>query len=247
MVIRALLILIVGLSLPAASLAAGELGQVERRVAETLSTLNPELSVDAVNPTPIAGLYEVLVGGQVLYFSADGRYLLQGDLVDLREQRSLTEARRQQQRLAQLAQVPAAEYITYPARGDKRHSVVIVTDIDCPYCQRMHRHMAELNERGVEVRYLQMPRAGVNSPSYGKAVAVYCADNQLEAMDRAKAGESVPQRQCDHPVREHLQLVRQLGINATPTVVFENGAVHPGYLNTADLLARIAQEQSTAD
>ncbi len=240
MIKRILLLALAGMLATAAH--AEDTDLVRERVGQALNKINPALRVDAVHPTPVAGLYEVVVGSQVVYFSADGRYLVQGELIDLQQQRSLTEARRQGQRLPLLQAVPEEEFIVYPARGERRHRVTIVTDIDCPYCRRLHAHMSEINRLGIEVRYLQMPRSGVGSPSYRKAVSVFCSDDRNRAMDRAKAGESVPERSCDNPVERHMQLASRLGINATPTIIFDNGAIHPGYLNAQTLLERAQEE-----
>jgi thiol:disulfide interchange protein DsbC len=122
--------------------------------------------------------------------------------------------------------------------------VIVVTDIDCPYCRRMHAHMDEINGLGIELRYLQMPRAGVQSPSFRKAVSVYCAEDSTGAMDKAKAGQSVAEASCENPVARHMQLASRLGINATPTVVFANGSVHPGYMTAEQLLKRAEEESA---
>jgi thiol:disulfide interchange protein DsbC len=238
-------ILLLSLALAASTaVQADELDKVKQRVSEHLTKVNPTLRIDSVAPTPVAGLYEVTIGTQIVYVSADGRYLLQGDLVDLQEQRSLTEARRQAQRLPLLEAVPDEEYIVYPAKGENKHRVIVVTDIDCPYCRRMHAHMDEINGLGIELRYLQMPRAGVQSPSFRKAVSVYCAEDSTGAMDKAKAGQSVAEASCENPVARHMQLASRLGINATPTVVFANGSVHPGYMTAEQLLKRAEEESA---
>lgn len=227
----------------ASTAQAGNADDVQEHIVEAVRTLNPALEVNAVHETPIAGLYEVVIGSQIAYFSEDGRYLIQGELIDLVEQRSMTEARLQEQRLPRLQQVPDEEFIIYPAVGETQHRVIVVTDIDCPYCRRMHGEMERINELGIEVRYLQMPRAGVASPSYRKAVSVYCNDDQNAAMDRAKGGEDPPVRDCDNPVQRHMALTAELGIRATPTVIFENGATHPGYLE-AERLLEIAEQHA---
>ncbi|RFA26367.1 hypothetical protein CAI21_16890 [Alkalilimnicola ehrlichii] len=240
MIKRALVALILG-AFATAAVYASETDKVKERVVETLERLNPSLSVSEVSSTPVPGLFEVVVGGQIVYFSADGRYMVQGELVDIREQRSLTEASRTLQRQAHLSRIDPAELITYPAQGETKHRVIVVTDIDCPYCRRMHAYMDDINALGIEVSYLQMPRAGVGSESYRKAVSVYCADNPQEAMDRAKAGGSVANNNCENPVRSHMELTAQLGINATPTTVTEDGAVIPGYMEAEALLRRLEQ------
>jgi thiol:disulfide interchange protein DsbC len=226
------------LSVLAASAAASE-QDVRKRIAESVQRINPAAEVKEVNRTPLAGVREVVIGGQIYYFSEDGRYMLQGELVDLAERRSLTEQRREGLRSAALASVDQKDMLIYPAKGTPKHVLTVVTDIDCAYCRRFHQHMDEMNGRGIEVRYLLMPRAGLNSESYRKAVNVWCSADPHDAMTRAKRGENVPDKQCDNPVARHMRIAEQMGINATPTLVTASGAMIPGYMAPDELMAQL--------
>lgn len=219
---------------------------VKQRVAQMLKTVAPDVSLDDLRPSPIPGLYEATIGAQVLYFSADGRYMFQGELVDLQERRSLTEPRRQSRRVALIKDISDKDTLIYPAKGEKKQTITVFTDIDCGYCRRLHQHMADMNERGIEVRYLMMPRAGLDSPSYRKAVAVWCSDNPREALTQAKLGKDIPFKDCTNPVRDHMALADELGVTATPTMVTNTGAVWPGYLPPDELQARLESEDAKA-
>jgi len=214
---------------------------VRERINASVRQIDPGLQVGDVAKTPIPGMREAVINGQVFYFSEDGRYMLQGELVDLQQRVSLTEQRRAGLRAALLAEVAKQDMLIYPATGKPKHIVTVVTDIDCPYCRRLHQHMQEMNSRGIEVRYLLMPRAGIQSESYRKAVSVWCADKPLEAMTAAKQGKTVADRQCDNPVRQHMVLAERMGINATPTIITQSGAVIAGYMPPEQLLARLAE------
>lgn len=124
-----------------------------------------------------------------------------------------------------------------------KHTVTIFTDIDCPYCRKLHKEMQSYLDAGIEVRYLAFPRAGAGSESYKKAVSVWCAKNREEAMTRAKRGETVKSESCKHPVDRHLALVQRLGVNATPTIFLENGRRIPGYVPAQRLLQILEQEK----
>ena len=237
-----------GLGLGAAALPAATAGSadaaeqaVRERINASVQQIDPGLQVGEVVKTPIPGMREAVVNGQVFYFSEDGRYMLQGELVDLQQRVSLTEQRRAGLRAAVLSGVSRQQLLIYPATGKPKHVVTVVTDIDCPYCRRLHQHMQEMNARVIEVRYLLLPRAGIQSDSYRKAVNVWCADKPLEAMTAAKQGKAVPDRQCENPVRQHMVLAERLGVNATPTIITQSGAVIAGYLAPDQLLARLAE------
>src|SRR5690606_38667024 len=104
-----------------------------------------------------------------------------------------------------------------------------------------HAEMSEINERGITVRYLLFPRTGVDSPSYHKAVSIWCAEDRNAAMDEAKLGRDIPTRNCENPVREHLALGEQLGIQGTPALVLESGDMLPGYRPVDEPVALLEQ------
>ncbi|ROR29831.1 DsbC family protein [Inmirania thermothiophila] len=200
-----------------------------------LARILPDRSPDRVAASPVPGLYEAVYGTDVFYITADGRYVLQGDLIDLEARANLTEQARAGQRRALIEQVPESEMIVY-GPADARHTVTVFTDIDCPYCRRLHAQMAEYNRLGIRIRYLAFPRAGIGSESYRKAVAVWCAQDRRAAMTEAKQGRPVPERTCDDPVARHYRLGRQVGVTGTPALVREDGRMIPGYVPPQRLL-----------
>jgi thiol:disulfide interchange protein DsbC len=91
------------------------------------------------------------------------------------------------------------------------------------------------------VRYLAYPRAGVGSPSYDKAVSVWCAKDRHKAMDEAKRGTTPPKASCDAPVKAHMALGASVGVTGTPAIVLEDGTLMPGYLPPQKLAAALEQ------
>lgn len=218
----------------------------EQEINKRLQSVDPQLKADRIAKTPVPGMLEVLVDGQVFYFSADGRYMFQGELVDMSSRQSLTEPVRREVRLSALKQVPAKTMLIYPAKGERKQTITVFTDIDCGYCRKLHEHMGEMNELGIEVRYLAFPRAGLGSDSHRKAVNAWCADQPLEALTQAKRGQRLPEQKCDDPVKLHMAVAQQLGVNATPTIITDRGSFLPGYLPPAELMARLEAEDARA-
>jgi thiol:disulfide interchange protein DsbC len=181
-----------------------------------------ETRVEAVRATPVPGVYEVSEGTEVLYVSADGRYMLAGDLFDLQTKNNLTEARRKGVRKALLDGVRDADAIVFAPPAPK-HELVVFTDIDCGYCRRLHAQMPELNRLGVRVRYLFYPRTGPNTESWRKAEGVWCATNRREALTQAKAGGEVVARTCKSPLNAQWKLGHDMGIGGTPTLYTPDG------------------------
>ena len=219
-----------------AAAASAEMNEAQLR--ERLLELNPELAPDRIRPAPVPGLHEVLYGAQVYYITGDGKYLISGgELIDLDNRISLTEASRAAVRTELLEAYGADKMLVFPAVASSRHAIVVVTDIDCPYCQRFHEHMEEYNASGIEVRYLLYPRAGEESESYRKSVSVWCSPDRRDALTRAKRLEPVPPRTCANPVAEHMDLVDQIGVRSTPSIFLPDGRLVRGYRPPAEILA----------
>ena len=185
---------------------------------------------EQVNEAPVDGFYEVTYGPKIYYVSLDGRYLFSGELYDLKSRTNLTEKNRAGARLKALSDVDESSLIVYKAKGEEKHVITVFTDIDCGYCRKLHSGMAQMNELGITVRYMAFPRAGVNSPSYDKAVSVWCAKDRNKAMDAAKSGAVLEMAKCDSPVKEQLALGQTLGVTGTPAIVLQDGTLMPGYM-----------------
>ncbi|GIX32837.1 MAG: hypothetical protein KatS3mg125_0793 [Lysobacterales bacterium] len=222
------------------ALLAKPLSAEEDRVRQGIRALVPDANIESVKPSPVPGLYEVIVSGQIVYVSADGRYLIQGGMFDMEKREDLTELARARIRKEALAKVPPEKRIVF-APKERKHTLTVFTDIDCGYCRRLHQHMAEYNAAGIAIEYLFFPRAGIGSPSYEKAVSVWCSADPRDALTRAKAGEEIPSRSCDNPVMEDFELGKRIGITGTPAVITEEGILIGGYLTPEQLQERLAQ------
>lgn len=223
--------------LAAAPAAADE--AIAERLTQRLGELLPDNPVTSVRPAGVGGLYEVMLGTEVLYMTGDGRYLLRGDLMDLDARRNISEERRAEARVDSFKGVPAEQLIEF-APPNPRHVVYVFTDVDCTYCRRLHAEVEQLNARGVAVRYLAYPRAGPGSPTYRRTESVWCAPDRRQAMTDAKAGKPVPERSCDSPVQAQYDLGRTMGVEGTPTIILSNGRVVGGYV-PADTLVRYVE------
>lgn len=215
-------------------LAAGDAG-IER-VRQSLAVLLPGIQPDTIQATPVENLYEVVVGSRLVYVTGDGRYLIEGEITDLEQQKNLTVPRLNQVTLAVIDAIGEQQMLIFEPEGEVRHTLSVFTDIDSAYSRKMQQEIGEYTGRGIRVRYLFSPRAGSDSVSYDKAVAVWCAEDRRQAFSRAMAGESVESAACRHPVRQHLQLAGRMGVSGAPVLVLENGDMLPGYVSAERLL-----------
>jgi len=212
-----------------------------QKVRATVSSMFGEIEPEHVQPSPIDGWYTVRKGAIVAYISGDGRYLLQGDIIDLERSVNLSETARNEARLDLMAGIPTDETITFTP-VEVKYSISVFTDIDCGYCRRLHSQMDEYLERGIEIRYLLYPRNGPTSASWAKAEQVWCADDRNEALTLAKVDEDFETHNCNASVvSNHYAMGRDIGLTGTPAIVFPDGALVPGYLPPAALAEKLAE------
>ena len=210
------------------------------KVLERLKDSRPDFQFGEVKKTPLEGIYQTQVeGGPIIYIVEGGEYFFAGDLYKVEEHDIVNLAEREMDgaRKQQLASLSTDDMIVFEPENS-RAFVYVFTDVDCYYCQKLHQEVPELNEMGIEVRYLAYPRAGIGSPSYRKIASAWCADDPNESLTRLKAGETIPDDVCDpNPVAAQYELGGKLGVTGTPALVTAEGRLVPGYL-PADRLAK---------
>lgn len=203
-----------------------ELAAVQAKVSGLFSEIKPE----HVFPSEIDGWYTVRKGAIVAYISADGRYLLQGDMIDLDTQVNLTEQDRNQARVEMLAELPEDQMIVF-SPDEVKHTVSIFTDIDCTYCRRLHNQIDDYLAQGIEIRYLLYPRSGPATSSWTKAEQVWCAKDRNEALTLAKLDKDFQPGDCDPSIiSTHYAMGQEVGLRGTPAIVLEDGTLVSGYL-----------------
>jgi thiol:disulfide interchange protein DsbC len=212
-----------------------------------LASMMPGVKPEDLRPSPVPGLYELAHDGDINYVSADGRFVISGNLFQVTttgEFPNLTEQRRRELRLQMLAEIPEKDMIVF---GSPRLSqmVTVFTDVDCQWCQRMHSQVDEYNRLGIRVRYLAYPRSGPDSESGHVMDDVWCAKDRQAALTTAKQGGSVPHRKCSTPVAQHFDLGRRMQLTGTPGVLLSSGELIPGYLPPPDLLEAIKDSTTT--
>lgn len=215
----------------------------EDAIRQSLSKSMPTIKIDSIKPSVVKGLFEVRVGANILYVSEDGKYLLQGRLVDVEARTDLTEEKLSELRKSELEKIGQDNMIVFKPKI-ARHKVWIFTDIDCGYCRKLHSEIDQYLAQGITVQYLFFPRAGKGSESYDKAVSVWCAKDRNAALTEAKKGKMPPAKTCDNPVDEHMQLGSDFDVKGTPMIITESGNSYPGYLPAKQLAEALDSEKS---
>jgi thiol:disulfide interchange protein DsbC len=222
-----------------------EADAVRMALAKTL----PGTPIDALRSTPLPGVYEIQSGMNFGYVSADGRFLIEGDLNDLVDKRQLTEDRRKEARVALMKDLGEDQTIEFAPAGPAKpkYTVTVFTDVDCGYCRMLHQHIKEYNDDGIAVRYVFFPRSGPNTDSFYKAERVWCAADRRAALTQAKAtGDISGDQTCANPVMNHLRLANALGLRGTPGILLPDGELIPGYQPPARLLKLLTEHEPHA-
>lgn len=217
--------------------------RIEAGLRERLGNPAVGLEVDSVAASAIPGLYRVqLRDGPMIYATEDAGHFILGDLFSVGPDGfvNVAEQQRSELRKAKLDAVPEEEKIIFPAEGRTLATVTVFTDVSCPWCQRLHQEVPELNRRGVEVRYLAYPRQGVGSPGFRQLASAWCADDRRDTLTRLKNRETVPENVCPgNPVARQFELGREIGVTGTPAIVLASGQLVPGYKKADDLITML--------
>ena len=131
----------------------------EKTVQAALKQYLPSIKPDTISESSVKGVYEVVVGARLFYVSEDGRYLMQGSMIDLKSREDLTEKRLGSARLEALNKIGLDNMIIFKPEHSQ-HVAYVFTDIDCGYCRKLHSQIKDYLKEGIEIRYLFFPRAG---------------------------------------------------------------------------------------
>jgi thiol:disulfide interchange protein DsbC len=142
-----------------------------------------------------------------------------------------------------LKKIAPGEAIVFGPERPK-YTITVFTDADCPYCRKLHGELAELEKKGVEVRYVAFPRAGPGTKTWRTMTAVWCAEDRREALTRATRGDvvSAESKKCnDAVIKKHYELGQKMGIPGTPMIVLQDGTSLGGYVAPEKLLVALAE------
>ncbi|NII12075.1 DsbC family protein [Oleiagrimonas sp. C23AA] len=241
--------------LAAALLVAGTAQATDavQTVRHTLEKISPGDTSSQIRKAPMPGFYQALLGGRMVYVSADGQYVMDGRLYDTHAMVDLTGRSMRAVRLKALAGLPAADRIIFSPPHPK-YTVTVFTDVDCGYCRALHKEIGAINKLGIAVQYVAWPRQGIHkvpsgaeTQAYREAVNVWCAKDRNAAFTAAMDGHKAPKSDCANPVADEFKLGMKIGVDGTPTIVAGDGTVLGGYMRPGQLLSALRQLDAASD
>lgn len=225
-----------------ASLCAFTSVSANEAIKAALAKAMPTVKIESLTPSKIPGLQEIVIPGAIFYVSDDGKYLVQGHLINIEAKKDITEEKLSALRLKALEGLGKDNMIIFKAEKSK-HTVSIFTDIDCGYCRKLHSEIDQYLAAGISIQYLFFPRAGKGSESYDKAVSVWCSEDRKKALTAAKLGTDPEKKTCDNPIDKHMELAEIFETRGTPMIITEKGNILPGYVPADKLLKALASGQ----
>lgn len=212
----------------------------------------PGMQIDTIEQSPLDGFYQAFFAGELIYISKDGEYLFTGNLLELAGGRPVNhsqlaiaaqDAKKAPMRAASIAEIDESDMVLFKAKNEE-FVVTVFTDVDCAYCRKLHKDVPKLNAKGITVRYLAYPRAGIGSDAYRKLVSVWCADDKAAAMDDAKLKREFGDKVCENPIASQFNMTRKFNLSGTPSIILSNGEVIGGYLPAEELYGILSQKQA---
>ncbi len=229
-------------ALLAALIMASALGAQaqEAAIRKNLAERIPQMGkIDEVAKTPMGGLYEVRIGTDLFYTDAQGNYLLQGNLLDTRNKRNLTEERMDKLLAIDFASLPMADAFTI-VRGNGKRKVALFEDPNCGYCKRFEKDLQAVDN--VTIHVFLYPILGPDSTV--KSRAIWCAKDKGKAwLDWMVRDQALPSAAgCDSgALARNTELGRKHRITGTPTLVFADGSRIPGAIAAAQVEQKLSE------
>jgi thiol:disulfide interchange protein DsbC len=194
---------------------------------------------DAIVKKSFGNFYSVVRGNEILYINEDLTILINGEVIDLKENRSLTNALREANRPRFSASDLRAAEPDAIRMGTGGRKVFVFSDPDCPYCQQLQGELGKL--RNVSVFMLPLPLAALHPNAPATAQSIWCADDRAAAWNAyVLRGVRPNDRSCDNPLARNAALAAKYRVMGTPALVFEDGSVLPGAVPASTIEARLS-------
>lgn len=214
----------VTLSLMVAGLLATCAQADEVSLKKAIEAAYPKFKVESVTKTPYAGLYEVFMGGQIIYTDEKLSFLIaEGHVVDPKTKRDMTESRLADLMKIDFNSLPLDQAIKV-VKGNGSRKLVVFSDVDCPYCKRLEQNELT-NITDVTIYTFLYPIVQLHPDSEAKSKLIWCADNRVKAWNDWILNNQLPKSagNCDVPLEKVGDLARKYGVNSTPTLFFADG------------------------
>lgn len=208
------------------SAAMGQEAAIRKNLAERLPAFS---KIDEVSKTPMNGLYEIRVNdSDIFYTDAEGNFLLQGNLIDTKAKRNLTEERVEKLSAIDFGALPIKDAFVV-VRGNGKRKMAVFEDPNCGYCKRFERDMQKVSD--VTIYMFLYPILSADSTD--KSKNIWCSKDKAKTwVDLMVRDQPVPKASCDTTALDrNIEFGKKYKITGTPTLFFADGSRVPGAIN----------------
>lgn len=203
----------------------------EAEIRQSFQSKFPSLEkIEHVVKTPYSGLYEIVIGGQVMYTDEQGTYLFDGSVIDIATRTNLTEQRSKQLFAIEFDKLPL-ELAIKKVKGNGKRKMAYFSDPNCGYCKKLEKELSKVNDVTLYIflyPIFQGSDVMVNN--------IHCAKNPAKVWDELMLNGNAPAAAtCKTSTDKVLALGKKLRVNGTPNLIFANGVQNPGYMPAEEL------------
>lgn len=196
----------------------------EATVKKAVEAAYPKFKVESVTKTNYAGLYEVFMGGQIIYTDEKMSFLIaEGRVVDPKTKKDITGERLEELTKIDFSSLPLEQAIKV-VKGNGSRKLVVFSDVDCPYCKRLEQNeLANISD--VTVYTFLYPIAQLHPDAAAKSKSIWCASNRVKAWEDWIFRNQLPKTtgNCEVPLEKVAELARKINVSSTPTLIFADG------------------------
>jgi len=224
------------LACAAAFSAVAHAGEAEIR--KNLGARFPQFAqIDEVRKTPVGGLYEVRVGNDLFYVDEQGDYLVQGEMIDVKGRRNLTQERVNKLNEVAFDKLPVQDAFKI-VRGNGKRKLAVFEDPNCGYCKHFEKDLRNIDN--VTVYLFLYPVLGPDS--HVKSRNIWCSKDKAKTWTDWMVNEVKPaEASCDTAALErNVAFGRKYNITGTPTLIFADGSRVPGAIPAAQVEQQLA-------
>jgi len=207
--------------------------QAEQQVkTEIQKKLGTNAKVRSVTASPVSGLYEVLVGNEIFYTDTSGKYLIQGEIIELASGKNLTELRQADLNRIKWADLTQANAIKI-VRGNGSRQLAVFSDPNCGYCKRLEKSLLQLDNVTIYTYLIPI----LSPDSAQKSKQIWCSSDPYKSYTDWMINGITPsgKSDCNTPLDKNMAFAKTYGITGTPTLFFTDGSRFPGAVQITDI------------
>lgn len=196
----------------------------EASLKKAIEAAYPKFKVDSVTKTPYPGLYEVFMGGQIVYTDEKLNFLIaEGRLVDPKTKKDITGERLEELTKIDFNSLPLNQAIKV-VKGNGSRKLVVFSDVDCPFCKRLEQNELS-NIEDVTIYTFLYPIESLHPDAANKSRSIWCAPNRVKAWNDWIFNNKLPSSaaKCEVPLENVGEMARKYGVTSTPTLFFADG------------------------